>query len=242
MGECDGVRGVWGYVRGGMGALSNAIAAAARERGAEIEVNAPVSRILVEDGRAAGVVLANGDEVRAAQRGVGPRRPAHVPAPDGPRGPARRLRRVGDGTSITPARAARSTWRCRRRRTSPACRDAASGPQHHGTIHICPDRTYIETRLRLRQVRLHLGASGDRGDDAERARRHGRAARPARDVDVHAVLSLHTRAGRRHARGQQAALRRALHRHHDRTTRPTSADRCSTTRCWRRRISSRPSA
>jgi len=34
MGECDGVRGVWGYVRGGMGALANAIASAAKERGA----------------------------------------------------------------------------------------------------------------------------------------------------------------------------------------------------------------
>src|SRR6185503_615467 len=65
MGECDGVRGVWGYVRGGMGALSNAIAAAARERGVEIVVNAPVARILVERGCAAGVALANGDEYRA---------------------------------------------------------------------------------------------------------------------------------------------------------------------------------
>src|SRR5919201_226135 len=36
MGECDGVRGVWGYVRGGMGGISNTIATAARERGAEI--------------------------------------------------------------------------------------------------------------------------------------------------------------------------------------------------------------
>src|SRR5258706_9262382 len=62
MGECDGVRGVWGYVRGGMGALANAIASAAKERGAEIKVNSPVSRILVKDGRASGVVLADGTE------------------------------------------------------------------------------------------------------------------------------------------------------------------------------------
>src|SRR6185436_12929650 len=62
MGECDGARGVWGYVRGGMGALSNAIASAAKERGAEIKVNAPVSRVLVKDGRAAGVALADGSE------------------------------------------------------------------------------------------------------------------------------------------------------------------------------------
>src|SRR5207249_4292327 len=65
MGECDGVRGVWGYVRGGMGALADAIASAAKERGAEIKVNAPVSRILVKDGRASGVVLADGTEYGA---------------------------------------------------------------------------------------------------------------------------------------------------------------------------------
>ena len=43
MGECDGVRGVWGYVRGGMGGISNAIASAAREHGAEIRTNAEVA-------------------------------------------------------------------------------------------------------------------------------------------------------------------------------------------------------
>src|SRR5208337_1211419 len=36
MGECDGVRGVWGYVRGGMGGIPLALAAAARQHGAEI--------------------------------------------------------------------------------------------------------------------------------------------------------------------------------------------------------------
>src|SRR5207248_6660835 len=49
MGECDGVRGVWGYVRGGMGALASAIASAAKEHGAEIKTNAPISRILIKD-------------------------------------------------------------------------------------------------------------------------------------------------------------------------------------------------
>src|SRR5512147_118470 len=67
MGECDGVRGVWGYVRGGMGALAHAIAAAAQEKGAEINVNATVVRILVEHGRATGVALADGTEFRARQ-------------------------------------------------------------------------------------------------------------------------------------------------------------------------------
>ena len=47
MGECNGVRGVWGYVRGGMGTVSNSIAAAAKSHGAEIRTNADVGRILV---------------------------------------------------------------------------------------------------------------------------------------------------------------------------------------------------
>src|SRR6266536_1917256 len=57
MGECNGVRGVWGYVRGGMGMVSNSIAAAARAAGAEIRTNSPVGRILVENGYAVGVAL-----------------------------------------------------------------------------------------------------------------------------------------------------------------------------------------
>src|SRR5204863_9333638 len=65
MGECDGVRGIWGYVRGGMGGISNALAAAARERGAEIRVNAEVRKILVKDGRASGVALADGIEIQS---------------------------------------------------------------------------------------------------------------------------------------------------------------------------------
>src|SRR5215211_4800185 len=65
MGECDGIRGVWGYVRGGMGGISNAIAAAARERGAQIRTNAEVVRILVKRGEAVGVALKDGTEIAA---------------------------------------------------------------------------------------------------------------------------------------------------------------------------------
>jgi len=61
----DGHLGNWGFQEGGMGAVSSAIESAAREHGAEVRINAPVARILVEGGRAAGVVLANGDEIRA---------------------------------------------------------------------------------------------------------------------------------------------------------------------------------
>src|SRR5207302_122948 len=65
MGECNGVRGMWGYVRGGMGGISDALAAAARARGAEIRTSSPVARILTRDGRAAGAALADGTEYRA---------------------------------------------------------------------------------------------------------------------------------------------------------------------------------
>src|SRR5579862_5085045 len=63
MGGVAGHRGLWGFVRGGMGAVSNAIAESARARGAEIRTNAPVERIWVENGRARGVVLKGGEEI-----------------------------------------------------------------------------------------------------------------------------------------------------------------------------------
>jgi phytoene dehydrogenase-like protein len=66
MGEIDGAFRSWGLSRGGTGAISNAIAAAAIEAGAEIRTTAAVSKIIVKDGAAAGVILANGDYLTAA--------------------------------------------------------------------------------------------------------------------------------------------------------------------------------
>jgi phytoene dehydrogenase-like protein len=65
MGEIDGAFRSWGLVRGGTGAISNAIADAAREAGAEIRTEAPINKIIVQNGEAKGVVLENGDEVHA---------------------------------------------------------------------------------------------------------------------------------------------------------------------------------
>jgi phytoene dehydrogenase-like protein len=65
MGEIDGAFRSWGLSRGGTGAVSNAIAAAARELGVEIRTEAPVAKILTKNGRATGVVLENGDEIAA---------------------------------------------------------------------------------------------------------------------------------------------------------------------------------
>ncbi|WP_438276510.1 phytoene desaturase family protein, partial [Nitrobacter sp.] len=64
-GEVNGKKGVWGHAIGGMGAITQAMAAAARLRGAEIETDAGVSEIIVERGRATGVVLDDGRTVRA---------------------------------------------------------------------------------------------------------------------------------------------------------------------------------
>jgi len=65
MGETDGARGVWAYAEGGMGAISDAIAAAARDAGCEIECNAPVQSIDVTNGVAQGVTLVDGRSIAA---------------------------------------------------------------------------------------------------------------------------------------------------------------------------------
>src|SRR5690242_19817764 len=65
MGEIDGAFRSWGFARGGTGAISNAIGDAAREAGVEIRTEAPIEKILLKNGRATGVVLKNGDEIRA---------------------------------------------------------------------------------------------------------------------------------------------------------------------------------
>src|SRR5438045_8724331 len=65
MGEVDGAFGAWGIPRGGTGAVSEAIASAARERGAVIRCDAEVGGILARDGRATGVVLESGEAIPA---------------------------------------------------------------------------------------------------------------------------------------------------------------------------------
>jgi phytoene dehydrogenase-like protein len=64
-GEVNGKRGVWGHAIGGMGAITQAMARACAERGVEIRTNATVSEILVEKGRAAGVVTGGGERIAA---------------------------------------------------------------------------------------------------------------------------------------------------------------------------------
>ncbi len=64
-GEVNGEQGMWGYVRGGMGRISFAMAASAEAHGAVIRTDTPVAKVLVHNGRAEGVRLENGEELRA---------------------------------------------------------------------------------------------------------------------------------------------------------------------------------
>src|SRR5579872_6546686 len=66
MGEIDGAFRAWGFSRGGTGGISNAIGSAAREAGVEIRTEAPVSKILLKNGTAHGVVLESGEEIHAS--------------------------------------------------------------------------------------------------------------------------------------------------------------------------------
>src|SRR5438045_1921985 len=63
MGEIDGAFRSWGFARGGTGAISNAIASAARAAGVAIRTKAPVTKILTKNGRTCGVVLQSGEEI-----------------------------------------------------------------------------------------------------------------------------------------------------------------------------------
>src|SRR5947208_2510624 len=65
-GEVNGEHGMWGYVRGGMGRISFAMAASAEAHGAVIRTDTRVNKILVHNGRAEGVRLENGEELRAS--------------------------------------------------------------------------------------------------------------------------------------------------------------------------------
>jgi phytoene dehydrogenase-like protein len=143
MGETEGKRGVWGYVRGGMGGLTQALAAAARGFGAEIRCDAEVARILVGDGAVRGVALADGREFAAPV--VASNADAHVTftrllerreLPEPFAAAVDRISYESASLKINVALAELPSFR--------ALPGTAPGPQHRGTIHIVPDQDYIE--------------------------------------------------------------------------------------------------
>lgn len=64
-GEANGKKGVWGHAVGGMGAITQAMAKSAEEKGVQIDTGVPIKEVLVENGHAVGVVLQNGEEIKA---------------------------------------------------------------------------------------------------------------------------------------------------------------------------------
>jgi phytoene dehydrogenase-like protein len=142
MGGVAGHRGLWGFVRGGMGAVSEAIAASARSRGAEIRTNAAVAQVRVRSGRVEGVALETGEEIDApvVASNLDPKvtflklvAPRELPVDflD-----AMRKFRI-EGTSCKINLALSGLPRFHAYPETP-------GPQHRATMHICPDIDYVE--------------------------------------------------------------------------------------------------
>ena len=147
MGEINGHLGAWGVVRGGMGAVSDALAAAAREHGAEIRTSTAVARVITEDGpggaRAVGVVTAAGEELRAPVI-VGAIHPQTllldlVPPtvlPDDVLTGMRRFRSRSGTVKVNLAVGELPDFT--------AYPGTTAGPQHGGTIEICHSMGYLE--------------------------------------------------------------------------------------------------
>jgi phytoene dehydrogenase-like protein len=143
MGETNGKRGVWGYVRGGMGGLTQALAKAATDLGVDIRCEAEVGKIQLRDGFATGVVLKNGDEFRA--RVVASNVDARLTflrlmdpqvLPDEFRAAIERIDYQSASLKMNVALSELPQFT--------AFPTDGPGPQHRGTIHICPDLDYIE--------------------------------------------------------------------------------------------------
>jgi phytoene dehydrogenase-like protein len=143
MGGATGIRGLWGFARGGMGAISEAIASAAVAAGARIRTNADVSSILVRGGRAYGVALADGEELhaRAVVSNADPKI-TFLKLLD-PKdldeeflGEIKKIHIEGCSLKINLALDALPDFK-----DYPG---ADLGPQHKATIHICPSMDYVD--------------------------------------------------------------------------------------------------
>ncbi len=143
MGETNGKRGVWSYVRGGMGSLTQALAKAAQDLGVEIRTETPVAKILTRGRRVTGVALASGDEIRAKRVASGV--DCHLT-----------FTQLLDPAELPPAfneaiaRISYSSASCKinvaleRLPSFTALPGHEPGPQHFGTVHLCPDQDFIE--------------------------------------------------------------------------------------------------
>jgi len=143
MGGVGGKRGLWGFVRGGMGGVTQAMAASARSVGVEIRTGARVAKILTKNGRAAGVAMENGEEIRArvVASNADPK-VTFLKLLDGRDLPAdfmaaiRALKIEGVSMKINLALDGLPDFKC--------LPGSQLAPHHKTTIHICPTLEYIE--------------------------------------------------------------------------------------------------
>ncbi len=142
MGETGGARGVWAYVAGGMGALSEALAAAARDAGALLERDTEVRSISVLRGRATGVVLADGRafEARAVVSNLDPQRTllGLLPGASLPAESERALRSLdfrSGSAKINLALDRLPQFRSQRAERGAELGAGDVAPEHRGTIH-----------------------------------------------------------------------------------------------------------
>ncbi len=143
MGKVDGHRGLWGFVRGGMGAVSEAIAGAARAASATIRTSAPVERVLLKNGQATGVVLAGGEEIlaRAVISNADPKRTFLGLVGEADLDPEfaeaiRQMQMKGCSMKINLALDGLPSFR--------ALPSNGLAPHHKTTMHICPSIDYVE--------------------------------------------------------------------------------------------------
>jgi phytoene dehydrogenase-like protein len=142
MGGVAGHRGLWGFVRGGMGAVSEAIAASARAKGVTIRTNAAVAKVLVAGGRAHGVVLESGEEIAGGL----------VASNLDPKATFLRLldQRDLDADFVTAIRHYRiEGTSCKINLALNGLPEFTAypgtpGPHHRATMHICPSIEYVE--------------------------------------------------------------------------------------------------
>ena len=146
MGETNGKRGVWAYVRGGMGGLTQALAKAAIDLGVEIRTDAEVSRILTAGGAVRGVALANGDEFYANT--VASNADCNLTFNRLLDDAARSALPAGFMDSVNAisyeSASAKINVALERLPSFTALPGHDSGPQHRGTVHLCPDQDFIE--------------------------------------------------------------------------------------------------
>jgi len=145
MGGVGGKRGLWGFVRGGMGGITQALAASARSRGAEVRTGSPVARVLVKNDRAAGIALASGEEIAAklVVSNADPKRTflklvGETNLESDFAAAVRALKMEGCSMKINLALDGLPNFSC-----LPTSRGVV-GAQHKTTIHICPTLDYIE--------------------------------------------------------------------------------------------------